>query len=66
MYADDVAVIPESVNDLREVANRWYQAAEGNGRLPIKGHTFIIDWKNLFAKKSILLFKNKLELSKTL
>ena len=31
MYADDVAVITESVDDLQEVANRWYQAADGNG-----------------------------------
>ena len=31
MYADDVAVITESVDDLQEVANRWYQAADGTG-----------------------------------
>ena len=30
VYADDVTVIKESVGDLQDVANRWYQAAEGN------------------------------------
>ena len=30
MYTDDVAVITESVVDLQEVANRWYQAAKEN------------------------------------
>ena len=31
MYANGVAVVTESVDDLQEVGNIWYQAAKGSG-----------------------------------